>query len=112
MVIDQITEDKFDTDTQAAYGPVAGNTRVPYLHPPFPEPSLEKLVEELKVELSVQNGDINVDDAAIANALYDANYLFYTDNLMGVGFTSKDIDAWRNYEVPDWIERKTCHCKS
>ncbi len=105
-VIDQITEEKIDTDTQAEFGPVAGNSRVPYTHPPFPEPSLEKLVVELKAELGVQNGDIPVDDAAIASALYDANYLFYTVNLLGDRFTSKDIDAWIKYGVHPWIERK------
>ena len=105
-VIDQITEEKIDTDTQAEFGPVAGNSRVPYTHPPFPEPSLEKLVAELKAELGIQNGDINVEDADAASTLYNANYQFYTANLMGVGFTSKDIDAWIKYEVHAWIERK------
>ncbi len=105
-VIDQITEEKIDTDTQAEFGPVAGNSRVPYTHPPFPEPSLKKLVAELKAELGIQNGDINVEDADAASTLYNANYQFYTANLMGVGFTSKDIDSWIKYEVHAWIERK------
>ena len=104
QVIDQITEENNDTDTQAEFGPVSGNSRVLYTHPPFPEPSLEKLVAELKAELGVQNGDINVEDAA--STLYNANYQFYTANLMGVGFTPKDIDAWIKYEVHAWIERK------
>ena len=54
-VIDQLTEDKEVTDTQAEFGPIAGNSRVPY-NPPFA--SLERLVTELKVELGVQDADI------------------------------------------------------
>ena len=74
-VIDQITEDKEVTDTQAEFGPIAGNSHVPYTYPPFAEPSLEKLVAELKVELGVQDADINVEEVAAANTLYTLNYM-------------------------------------
>ena len=74
-VIDQITEDKEVTDTQAEFGPIAGNSREPYTYPPFAEPSLERLVAELKVELGVQDADINVDEVAAANTLYTLNYI-------------------------------------
>ena len=69
------TEDKEVTDTQAEFGPIAGNSRVPYTHPPFAEPSLERLVAELKVELGVQDADINVEEVAAANTLYTLNYI-------------------------------------
>ena len=74
-VIDQITEDKEVTDTQAEFGPIAGNSHVPYTYPPFAEPSLERLVAELKVELGVQDADINVEEVAAANTLYTLNYI-------------------------------------
>ena len=74
-VIDQITEDKEVADTQAEFGPIAGNSREPYTYPPFAEPSLERLVAELKVELGVQDADINVEEVAAANTLYTLNYI-------------------------------------
>jgi hypothetical protein len=74
-VIDQLTEDKEVTDTQAEFGPIAGNSHVPYTYPPFAEPSLERLVAELKVELGVQDADINVEEVAAANTLYTLNYI-------------------------------------
>ena len=74
-VIDQITEDKEVTDTQAEFGPIAGNSREPYTYPPFAEPSLDRLVAELKVELGVQDADINVEEVAAANTLYTLNYI-------------------------------------
>ena len=74
-VIDQLTEDKEVTDTQAEFGPIAGNSRVPYTYPPFAEPSLERLVAELKLELGVQDADINVEEVAAANTLYTLNYI-------------------------------------
>ena len=73
-VIDQLAEDKEVTDTQAEFGPIAGNSREPYTYPPFAEPSLERLVAELKVELGVQDADINVEEVAAANTLYTLNY--------------------------------------
>ena len=73
-VIDQLTEDKEVTDTQAEFGPIAGNSHVPYTYPPFAEPSLERLVTELKLELGVQDADINVEEVAAANTLYTLNY--------------------------------------
>ena len=91
-VIDQITEDKEVTDTQAEFGPVSGNSHVPYTHPPFAEPSLEKLVAELKVELGVQDADINVEEVAAANTLYTLNY---TDSRL----PPEEVQA-------AWIERK------
>ena len=75
QVIDQITEDKEVTDPQAEFGPIAGNSREPYTYPPFAEPSLERLVAELKVELGVQDADINVEEVAAANTLYTLNYI-------------------------------------
>ena len=75
QVIDQLVDEKSDTDTQAEFGPIAGNSRVPYTHPPFAEPSLERLVAELKVELGVQDADINVEEVAAANTLYTLNYI-------------------------------------
>ena len=74
-VIDQLVDEKSDTDTQAEFGPIAGNSRVPYTHSPFAEPSLEKLVAELKLELGVQDADINVEEVAAANTLYTLNYI-------------------------------------
>ena len=75
QVIDQLVEDKEVTDTQAEFGPIAGNSREPYTYSPFAEPSLEKLVAELKVELGVQDADINVEEVAAANTLYTLNYI-------------------------------------
>ena len=48
---------------------------MPYTHPPFAEPSLDRLVAELKVELGVQDADINVEEVAAANTLYTLNYI-------------------------------------
>ena len=59
---------------QAEFGPIAGNSRELYTYPPFAEPSLERLVAELKVELGVQDADINVEEVAAANTLYTLNY--------------------------------------
>ncbi len=73
-VIDQITEEVVVADTQAEFGPVSGNSREPYEHPVFTEPSLEGLVAELKVGLGVQDGDVNVEEVAAANTLYTLNY--------------------------------------
>ena len=73
-VIDQLAEDKEVPDTQAEFGPIAGNSRELYTYPPFAEPSLERLVAELKVELGVQDADINVEEVAAANTLYTLNY--------------------------------------
>ena len=91
-VIDQITEDEEVTDTQAEFGPVSGNSRDPYEHPVFTEPSLEGLVAELKVELGVQDADINVEEVAAANTLYTLNY---TDSRL----PPEEVQA-------AWIERK------
>lgn len=91
-VIDQITEEKEVPDAQAEFGPVSGNSRVPYEHPPFTEPSLEGLVAELKVELGVQDADIDVEAVAAANALYTLNY---TDSRL----PPEEVQA-------AWIERK------
>ena len=74
QVIDQLVDEKSDTDPQAEFGPIAGNSRELYTYPPFPEPSLERLVTELKVELGVQDADINVEEVAAANTLYTLNY--------------------------------------
>ena len=74
QVIDQLVDEKSDTDPQAEFGPIAGNSHVPYTYPPFAEPSLERLVAELKVELGVQDADINVEEVAAANTLYTLNY--------------------------------------
>ena len=74
QVIDQLVDEKSDTDPQAEFGPIAGNSSEPYTYPPFAEPSLERLVAELKVELGVQDADINVEEVAAANTLYTLNY--------------------------------------
>ena len=74
QVIDQLVDEKSDTDPQAEFGPIAGNSRELYTYPPFAEPSLERLVAELKVELGVQDADINVEEVAAANTLYTLNY--------------------------------------
>ena len=75
QVIDQLVDEKSDTDPQAEFGPIAGNSSEPYTYPPFAEPSLERLVAELKVELGVQDADINVEEVAAANTLYTLNYI-------------------------------------
>ena len=75
QVIDQLVDEKSDTDPQAEFGPIAGNSREPYTYPPFAEPSLERLVAELKLELGVQDADINVEEVAAANTLYTLNYI-------------------------------------
>ena len=95
-VIDQLAEDKEVTDTQAEFGPIAGNSHVPYTHPPFAEPSLEKLVAELQVELGVQDADINVEEVAAANTLYTLNYI---DSRLSARRGSRCVDR----------TKKTCH---
>ena len=97
-VIDQLTEDKEVTDTQAEFGPIAGNSREPYTYPPFAEPSLERLVAELKLELGVQDADINVEEVAAANTLYTLNYI---DSRLPPEEVSRCVDG----------TKKTCHCQ-
>lgn len=91
-VIDQITEKAVVPDSQAEFGPVSGNSREPYEHPVFTEPSLEGLVAELKAELGVQDVDIDVEAVAAANTLYTLNY---TDSRL----PPEEVQA-------AWIERK------
>ena len=45
-----------DPSNQAAYGPVAANSREPVELPPFPDPSLEQTIEMFKAELKVAKG--------------------------------------------------------
>ena len=91
-VIDQITQETVVPDTQAEFGPVSGNSREPYKHPVFTEPSLEGLVAELKKELGVQDVDIDVEAVAAANTLYTLNF---TDSRL----PPEEVQA-------AWIERK------
>ncbi len=53
----QTTTTEHDPFNQAAYGPVAANSRDPIKLPPFPEPNFERVIEQFMVDVANKIGD-------------------------------------------------------
>ncbi len=56
----EIAPEHADPFNQAAYGPVAANSQKKLKLPPFSDPSIDKLIEQFKVDVAENRGDTDV----------------------------------------------------